>query len=233
MCKEFLLKSKFTSCFAFLSTWVYRVMESNPVTFYLSIMYFFARQLIVYIGTGYQKGSSLMLSIHGAIGILYGWTIECNSASTHRCFPIIMYFVQAFQSIEVTWNEASAVEIILFWAVVIHIYLVLLCLAWIMLSLNNCAFEPYRPSIFMIGGHFCLTIYWLTNRNHEWSLAEMVLAALNNQRCTQIARSMGPTWSPPGSCRPQMGPMLTPWTLQSGYSRKSNSIAIMAYVVST
>ena len=26
----------------------------------------------------------------------------------------------------------------------------------------------------------------------------------------QIARFMGPTWSPPGSCRPQMGPMLAP-----------------------
>ena len=27
---------------------------------------------------------------------------------------------------------------------------------------------------------------------------------------------MGPTWSPPGSCRPQMCPMLAPWTLLSG-----------------
>ena len=33
----------------------------------------------------------------------------------------------------------------------------------------------------------------------------------------QIARFMGPTWSPPGSCRPQMGPMLAPWTLLSGW----------------
>ena len=29
----------------------------------------------------------------------------------------------------------------------------------------------------------------------------------------QIAKFMGPTWGPPGSCRPQMGPMLAPWTL--------------------
>ena len=35
-------------------------------------------------------------------------------------------------------------------------------------------------------------------------------------RLTQIAKFMGPTWGPPGSCRPQMGPMLAPWTLQSG-----------------
>ena len=31
----------------------------------------------------------------------------------------------------------------------------------------------------------------------------------------QIAKFMGPTWGPPGSCRPQMGPMLAPWTLLS------------------
>ena len=32
----------------------------------------------------------------------------------------------------------------------------------------------------------------------------------------QIAKFMGPTWGPPGSCRPQMVPMLAPWTLLSG-----------------
>ena len=36
------------------------------------------------------------------------------------------------------------------------------------------------------------------------------------QWATQIARFMGPTWGPPGPCRPQMGPMLVPWTLLSG-----------------
>ena len=29
---------------------------------------------------------------------------------------------------------------------------------------------------------------------------------------------MGPTWGPPGSCRPQMGPMLAPRTLLSGHA---------------
>ena len=33
---------------------------------------------------------------------------------------------------------------------------------------------------------------------------------------SQIARFMGSTWGPPGSCRPQMGPMMAPWTLLSG-----------------
>ena len=27
---------------------------------------------------------------------------------------------------------------------------------------------------------------------------------------------MGPTWGPPGSCRPQMGPMLAPWNCYQG-----------------
>ena len=33
---------------------------------------------------------------------------------------------------------------------------------------------------------------------------------------TQIAKFIGPTWGPPGSCRPQLGPILAPWTLLSG-----------------
>ena len=33
---------------------------------------------------------------------------------------------------------------------------------------------------------------------------------------SQITKFMGPTWGPPGSCRPQMGPMLAPWTLLLG-----------------
>ena len=32
---------------------------------------------------------------------------------------------------------------------------------------------------------------------------------------SQIAKFVGPTWSPPGSCWPQMGTMLAPWTLLS------------------
>ena len=36
---------------------------------------------------------------------------------------------------------------------------------------------------------------------------------------TQITKFMGPTCGPPGSCRPQMGPMLAPWTLLSGLPR--------------
>ena len=34
---------------------------------------------------------------------------------------------------------------------------------------------------------------------------------------TQIARSMGPKWGPSGADRTQVGPMLAPWNLLSGY----------------
>ena len=55
------------------------------------------------------------------------------------------------------------------------------------------------------------------NNHIEWNVVEVCC-------CTPlIARIMGPTWGPPGSCRPQMGPMLAPWTLLSG-SRCNASI---------
>ena len=39
------------------------------------------------------------------------------------------------------------------------------------------------------------------------------------QICSQIARFMGPTWDPPGADRTQVGPMLVPWTLLSGFGQ--------------
>ena len=48
-------------------------------------------------------------------------------------------------------------------------------------------------------------------------------------RPSQIARFMGPTWGPPGSCRPPMGPMFAPWTLLSGmWYQDSKVCAILA-----
>ena len=46
--------------------------------------------------------------------------------------------------------------------------------------------------------------------SHIWTEFEQLIEE------TQIARFMEPTWGPPGSCRPQRGPMLAPWTLLSG-----------------
>ena len=47
-----------------------------------------------------------------------------------------------------------------------------------------------------------------------WSHSDLPTHYSNWQ--AQIAKFLGPTWGPPGSCRPQVGPMLAPWTLLSG-----------------
>ena len=49
---------------------------------------------------------------------------------------------------------------------------------------------------------------------YSWShLIHFHVFGKNQLWSTQITKFMGPTWGPPGSCRPQMGPMLAPWTL--------------------
>ena len=52
-------------------------------------------------------------------------------------------------------------------------------------------------------------------------------------KISQIAKFMGPTWDPPGSSRPQMGPMLAPWTLLSEMLyRTSDSSKALYYQLS-
>ena len=50
-------------------------------------------------------------------------------------------------------------------------------------------------------------------------LPPLKLCFVWNKLPTQITKFMGQTWGPPGSYRPQMGPMLAPWTLISGNVR--------------
>ena len=52
-----------------------------------------------------------------------------------------------------------------------------------------------------------LAIIFLLSKHNIYPLREYL---------PQIAKFMGPTWDPPGSCRPPVGPMLAPWTLLSG-----------------
>ena len=47
-----------------------------------------------------------------------------------------------------------------------------------------------------------------------------------------IARFMGPTWGPSGADRTQVGPMLAPWTLQSGSTYIYYSISTENYELS-
>ena len=46
----------------------------------------------------------------------------------------------------------------------------------------------------------------------------MTLASAVVSTQSQKAKFIRPTWGPPGSCRPQMGPILAPWTLLSRMS---------------
>ena len=83
-------------------------------------------------------------------------------------------------------------------------------------------------------------LYWVSLAIYEWftpiSLSQLKNAgnmfaqsnALDGQliqpnnkldsNVTQIEKFMGQTWGPPGSCRPQMDPMMAPWTLRSRYA---------------
>ena len=47
----------------------------------------------------------------------------------------------------------------------------------------------------------------------SWCLNDVF--TLDSPKTSQIAKFMGPTWGPPGSRRPQVVPMLAPWTLVS------------------
>ena len=57
----------------------------------------------------------------------------------------------------------------------------------------------------------------LCNEEFEICAFRIPTTSPSSQRVAQIAKFMGPTWGPPGSCRPQMGPILAQWTLLSGW----------------
>ena len=54
-------------------------------------------------------------------------------------------------------------------------------------------------------------------RYNDAIITSCVRRAVDISPKVHIYKVHGPTWGPPGSCRPQMGPMLVPWTLLSGY----------------
>ena len=64
---------------------------------------------------------------------------------------------------------------------------------------------------------------------NNWSSAGTCVRELGCDlfRLSQIAKFMGPTWGPPGSHRPQIGPMLAPRTLLSGMAHHLFSAKIL------
>ena len=63
--------------------------------------------------------------------------------------------------------------------------------------------------------HILLSFFFLDNGLSAIQV-EVIISA-DPYKHTQIAKFMGPIWGPPGSCRPQMGPMLAPQILLSAY----------------
>ena len=68
--------------------------------------------------------------------------------------------------------------------------------------------------------------YWLSQ-----SRRSRVISSDGIEAQSQIAKSMRPTWDPPGSCRPQMGHMLAPWALLSGVSNLTSDIKHLVLII--
>ena len=75
-----------------------------------------------------------------------------------------------------------------------------------------------------------MDVSWYLNI-YDFMTVSLVMVNWNHQSdvtwaLTKIAKFMGPTWGPPGPCRPQMGPMLAPWTLLSGKACQINGNSV-------
>ena len=51
---------------------------------------------------------------------------------------------------------------------------------------------------------------------NQWENVCKMVSIMLGLKIIRSSKFMGPTWGPPGSCRPQLGPVLAPWTLLSG-----------------
>ena len=80
------------------------------------------------------------------------------------------------------------------------------------------AWDVTAGGILRTGVLICL-VSWGFN-DYKPALVQMMAWHWN----PQIAKFMGPAWGPPGSCRPQMGPMLAPCTMLSGISCLSEAL---------
>ena len=88
-------------------------------------------------------------------------------------------------------------------------------------------------------GNQCMLyiLAWISPNLH--SIHNGCIIEFITRGATQIAKFMGPTWGPSGSCWPQVGPTLAPWTLLSVYALSTavslsaiNEICIQTQVLS-
>ena len=75
----------------------------------------------------------------------------------------------------------------------------------------------YTTIICMINKYiYCGTNVEHGDVTHIVTLASLMSNTDRNPQKVQDSKVYGPTWGPPGSCRPHMCPMLAPWTLLWG-----------------
>ena len=86
--------------------------------------------------------------------------------------------------------------------------------AWPRLSLCWSYFGRNIFVLFTISYHWDATLHWNTA---SWKTIALFPAMQGDG--SPDSKVHGPTRGPPGSCRPQIGPMLVPWTLLSGEPR--------------
>ena len=90
--------------------------------------------------------------------------------------------------------------------------------------------DGFRPNLHLYFEHFINYTPAVTDGTSvsDISSASALGTGINSPRSsdahTQIARFMGPTWEPPGTDSTQVGPMLVPWTLLSGYASLNYAI---------
>ena len=67
----------------------------------------------------------------------------------------------------------------------------------------------------------CTLVPWTAgsiSKAHRWFIKPRLLISRISCSPILMARLMWPTWGPSGADRTQVGPMLAPWTLLSGYN---------------
>ena len=64
--------------------------------------------------------------------------------------------------------------------------------------------------------YYDVTVMWETSHYFDRQIAFSQISTIANRVNSQITKFMWRTWGPPGSYRPQLSPMLAPWTLLSG-----------------
>ena len=111
------------------------------------------------------------------------------------------------------------------------------------LTVRNARFRPNIPTVLwsalvamkLTAGLRLDNIVWkrLSHRNSPSIRILWNIHNIHNIYCScpivlqwprYISKFMGPTWGQPGSCRPQMGPMMAPGTLLSGDLVKSTTV---------